>query len=535
MLFLSVMLKRQLKQLILIIVLTLLSSMLGVAVMNFINQYLLVSSPNLTYTLLLFIVLAIGYLVAATLNQIAISAFGHRIVRELQNELFNRLLNSHYADIVQRPKSQILASLANDIQHISFAFVRLPELFQGGLFVLLVCFYMAYLSMPLFLVTAIWLCLTLVAGHSAVKRVYQHLAQARRGKDALYANYETSLDGVKELLLNQPRRQQLALQFKLTNATYYRNMVRADSYHALAGNVTNVMMLLAVGFIFYLSLFFQWASFNDAVTMAIALLFVRSPLISAVGALPTVMQAHVSFKAIEQLNLKANRWSHQVPMPFSHWQAITLKHVTYQYPAGGFSLRPTDFTLQRGETVFVIGQNGSGKSTLSLLLTGLLSPSSGTISVDNCVIDQGNIDDYRQLFAAVFTDFHLFSDLWQANGEKASPQLVKQWLATLQLQHKIQLEDNRLSTTQLSQGQRKRLGLLQSVVEEKSILILDEWAADQDPAYRQNFYQTLLPLLKQQGYTIFAISHDDKYFHHADRIIEVVDGNLHEITVPQGE
>jgi putative ATP-binding cassette transporter len=72
--------------------------------------------------------------------------------------------------------------------------------------------------------------------------------------------------------------------------------------------------------------------------------------------------------------------------------------------------------------------------------------------------------------------------------------------------------------------------LLTAALEQRNILVLDEWAADQDPEFRKVFYERLLPILKAQGYTIFAISHDDKYFHLADRIVRMHQGVLQELS-----
>ena len=72
--------------------------------------------------------------------------------------------------------------------------------------------------------------------------------------------------------------------------------------------------------------------------------------------------------------------------------------------------------------------------------------------------------------------------------------------------------------------------LLLAVAEERDVLLLDEWAADQDPHFRRIFYRELLPWLQQAGKTVFAISHDDHYFIHADRLLEMREGQLTELT-----
>ncbi len=163
-----------------------------------------------------------------------------------------------------------------------------------------------------------------------------------------------------------------------------------------------------------------------------------------------------------------------------------------------------------------------------MILSGLYRPSSGKIWVDDIEITDDNRAAYRSLFASVFTDFHLFDTLIGEMGEDAAEDMIAHWLDHLQLSEKVKREKNRILNSKLSQGQKKRLGLLTAVLENRSMLILDEWAADQDPQFRRVFYEELLPLLQQQGYTVFAISHDDKYFQHAQRIISMKQGLLSE-------
>ncbi len=209
-------------------------------------------------------------------------------------------------------------------------------------------------------------------------------------------------------------------------------------------------------------------------------------------------------------------------------QNFTL--VTFRYQDNAFSVGPINLTIHRGELLFLIGGNGSGKSTLAMLLTGLYQPQSGEILLDGKALSAEKPEDYRKLFSAVFTDVWLFDWLLGPEGQQADPALVEKWLAHLQMSHKLELQDGKILNLKLSKGQKKRVALLLALAEERDIILLDEWAADQDPHFRREFYQVLLPLMQAMGKTIFAISHDDHYFIHADRLLEMRDGKLSELT-----
>ncbi len=217
----------------------------------------------------------------------------------------------------------------------------------------------------------------------------------------------------------------------------------------------------------------------------------------------------------------------QRPVP-EDFETLSLSSVQYVFPAPEgerpFSVGPIDFSVRRGELVFVTGGNGSGKSTFVRLLTGLYRPSSGRVSLDDHPVGPDHLDAYRNLMATVFADFHLFSRLHDISprDEEEGWELMR-WM---EMDTITVLEGDRFGRCSLSSGQRKRLGLVSALLEHKPILILDEWAADQDPHFRAKFYREILPKLKERGLTIIAVTHDDRYFDCADRGIRMEEGRI---------
>lgn len=512
--------------------LTILSGLLGIATLAYINQRLLSQIGSNPHTLWQFALIVGLYFVASTAAQTKLAQIGQSFICHTQTQLFKRILDTPEVQIHLIGKPRILAALANDIRSLSIAFTRLPELAQGVLFVLACSLYLIHLSPKLFAIIVIMLTIMVVGSHYAVKGHYQGFQAMRSAEDAIQDDYQTALDGHKELQLNRYRAEHLYQQFSQQAQSRRHHHTQADAYHALAINWGNAIMLATVGIIFYLARVYQWASLTDAATIAMTLLFMRAPLTAAIGAMPTLMQSQVALNAINALTLAPHQpqFHSETRLP-ENWQEIRLEKVCYTHPIQGgqsFSLEPISLTLKRGETIFLIGANGSGKSTLSMLLCGLYAPQSGTIYVDNIAIDEHNRAAYRALFSAVFTDFHLFSQLLGKAEQLAEHEKIHYWLEQMQLQEKAKIDQGQILNSKLSQGQRKRLALLLALIEERPILILDEWAADQDPQFRRTFYEILLPLIAQHGHTIFAISHDDKYFHHASRILRMHEGKLSE-------
>jgi putative pyoverdin transport system ATP-binding/permease protein len=260
--------------------------------------------------------------------------------------------------------------------------------------------------------------------------------------------------------------------------------------------------------------------------------YLMRPIGNTLAILPNLSQAGVALRKIDTLGLslasRAEMLARTTSSP-DEFRQIDIHQATHRYQLAGeeqtFTLGPIDLSLNPGELVFIVGGNGSGKSTLAKLITGLYVPDTGEIRLDGNLIDDRNRELYRQLFSTVFADFYLFDrfiGLRLADGDAQA----KIYLEKLQLTHKVGIAEGQLSTTALSQGQRKRLALLTAYLEDRPIYLFDEWAADQDPFFREIFYQQLLPELKQRGKAVLVISHDDRYFHLADRVLKLDYGKI---------
>jgi len=169
---------------------------------------------------------------------------------------------------------------------------------------------------------------------------------------------------------------------------------------------------------------------------------------------------------------------------------------------------------------FVSNGNTNKKNAI---LAGLYTPQTGEILADGVALKPSDLRAYSNNISAVFSDFYLFD---YATGDA---DIAREWLALTHLQDKVELKGAKFSTTSLSSGQRKRLALVSVLMDGRKFLMLDEFAADLDPQFRTEFYERILPELKSRGYTIFAISHDDKYFSAADKIYKMQRGEISRI------
>ena len=134
-----------------------------------------------------------------------------------------------------------------------------------------------------------------------------------------------------------------------------------------------------------------------------------------------------------------------------------------------------------------------------------------------------------KVIAPIFFDCHLFDRVYGQIPNEAQQERANELLELMRIAHKTQMEAGRLTNLSLSSGQAKRVAMVLALLEDKPLLLLDEWAADQDPEFRHFFYNDLLPRLRLEGKTIIAVTHDDRYFHLADHVYRLEYGRLNRI------
>jgi putative ATP-binding cassette transporter len=305
------------------------------------------------------------------------------------------------------------------------------------------------------------------------------------------------------------------------------------TFYTLASSWGQSFVFVILGLMVLFSLRLTQADPHVVSGFVIVLIYITSPMQVILNLLPAINRANVALAKVEQLGLELSanvEGSWEDPgAPEADWNELELDGVTYIYQREAddtpFTLGPVDLTLRQGELVFITGGNGSGKTTFAKLLSGLYHPAGGVIRLNGRVINEDNVEYYRQHFSTVFSDFYLFED-FPGLGQRTLGSNVKDYLDRLQLSQKVQFGDGKLSTLKLSHGQRKRLALLTAYLEDRPIYLFDEWAADQDPHFKDIFYNQILRELKAAGKTALVITHDDRYYHLADRLIKLEYGQV---------
>ncbi len=452
-------------------------------------------------------------------------------VYRLRMQLSRRILSTPLRRLESLGFPRLLVNLTDDILQITVALIELPNLVVNVTLVFGCFVYLGWLAPPLIAIVLLFLVIGGGTYHFAVQGGMRRFRQSREKQDELYGHFRDMNEGAKELKLHARRRAGFLELLDETARNLRRLALEARSLFAAAANWGGVLFFLLIGLLLFLPQ--MSGQSNEALTgFTLVLLFLRTPLQICLNALPALGQGGVALEKVERLGFTLPPVASETgpaDEPGGAWERLELKGVCHAYEREGeetsFTLGPFDLTFEPGELVFLVGGNGSGKTTFAKLLTGLYLPEAGEIHLNGVPVGAADAERYRQHFTAVFSEFHLFDRLLGFEG-MAVDQQARTYLQELRLAHKVVVKDGHLSTTDLSRGQRKRLALLTAYLEDRPFYVFDEWAADQDPQFKEVFYNHLLPELKRKGKTVLCISHDDRYFGVADRVLKLEDGKL---------
>ncbi|HEX8921434.1 MAG TPA: cyclic peptide export ABC transporter [Pyrinomonadaceae bacterium] len=489
-----------------------------------------------TTLVLSFIGLCLLTPIAKSISDLLLVRLGYNAVFELRMKLSKQVLAAPLRHLEEIGPHRLLATLTEDISVIINSLLLVPLLCINTAIVVGCLIYLGWLSFTAF---ALVLGFMLLGGFSyqlALRKGIRFQRLAREQTDALFSHFRALTTGTKELKLNPHRREAFVSDVLQPTALSLRGYnIRTMTYFIAASSWGQILFFVFTGILLFILPAIKALSIETLTACILTALFMRNPLDSILNTVADLSRASVALKKVETLGLSLeadaapDNSAALTPPAQSRWKLLELDGVTHTYHRekenSSFLLGPLDLSFSPAEIVFIIGGNGSGKTTLVKLLTGLYTPESGEIRVDGQPINEQTMENFRQHFSVVFSDFYLFESLLGID----SPELdanARYYLAQLHLDHKVQVKDGVFSTTDLSQGQRKRLALLTAYLEDRSIYVFDEWAADQDPQFKEIFYLQILPMLKARGKTVVVISHDDRYYSVADRIIKLENGQL---------
>jgi putative ATP-binding cassette transporter len=488
-------------------------------------------NSNIQYVFIFIIVTCAMYITKKEAFKRSIT-MTEKLIRKMRLRLIKRIQHADLLFLENNKDSEIYIRLTQDInilsQSIPVLIITLDSVFTIiGIFI-----YCAFLSIKIFLCMFLFVCLSLIVFFSRYIETRNKFEFADELENNFFESIDGLLTGFKQIKVNYKRNDHIYDDLK-KDAQNAENLIGDGIINLFQVSlITDLIFFGMIGFFIFLLPLMIDIQVIVIPKLITAILFIHSPLTIIYKFAPNVVMSNMAIEKIETLEQKIEKIHAQTIQPSSHpvdFKSIELSSVSFSYKDKfnqiSFSIGPLDLTINKGEVVFIAGGNGSGKSTLLKLLIGLYSTSSpGRIIIDGETLSDSTLLNYRELFSIIFTDYHLFKKLYGI--ETVDENQLNHWLSVMALDHKTAFVDQKFTNLNLSTGQRKRLAYIVALLEDRPVYVFDEWAADQDPEFRKYFYTTILNDLKRLGKTVIAVTHDDRYFDYADRLILMDDGKI---------
>ncbi|MBU1620596.1 MAG: cyclic peptide export ABC transporter [Gammaproteobacteria bacterium] len=461
----------------------------------------------------------------------------------LRRTYFERIIRSPLAKLEQVGSARLIASITTDVRSILDGAQRIPDILISSVSILGMMLFILYLNTDVFYFIFGAVAFGIVSFFLPVILGNKFFRKARESVDHLHEAIKGNIYGIKELKLCAEKRKNYLenVLFKVEGEVRSANK-KGSGILSVAVNYGEMISFFVIGYITYIFINYHAISVEEIMAVVMVLLYLTGPISIIMQAVPELMVANVSLRKLENLfsELSEEKLDETVKT-IADWDRLTFSNINYSYESkiekfsekmGAaaivqdneiFTVGPLNFEMKRGEVTFIVGGNGSGKSTLAKLLTGHYISQEGGIHLGDTKIDSDTLISYRHQVSAIFTDYYLFDQLL---GNVSDPEQVADYMRLLKIDEKVSIVNGKFSTLSLSDGQRKRLALLISFLEDKDIYLFDEWAADQDPIFKDVFYQTILQSLRDKNKLIIVISHDDRYFYVADQILTMERGKL---------
>ncbi|PCI41965.1 MAG: hypothetical protein COB46_01945 [Rhodospirillaceae bacterium] len=455
------------------------------------------------------------------------------VLRGIRIRIADKIRKSSLVSFETRGKEIYYVALTQQTSFISNSSMTLINASQSLVIIFACIFYIGWISPVSLLLILVFVAAGILLYQLKEGEFQSKIIKATQKESRFFALLNHILDGFKELNLSNRKSDAVFREFNTISdqATALKVATGAKLTETIMFSQAYMYILIAALIVVFP--FFELTPYSEIPKLIVAVLFFWSSLESVVAAIPDFAKASTAMAQLSQLEQELEHVedliapkSQTTQDPFTFRAELALNQLVYRHQGKDdevvFQVGPVDAKVKKGEILFICGGNGSGKTSLIKALSSLYPPSSGELTLDGHEISKEERFHYRQLFSVVYSDFHLFDKLYGLRD--IDHKRVNGLLDQLGLSSKTAFTGNAFTNLNLSHGQRKRLAIVVSLLEERPIYLFDEPAAELDPEFRKYFYETFLPELRDEGKTIVVITHDDRYFSCCDRILKMDSG-----------
>ena len=513
--------------------------------MNNLNYYvnLLIAQYGQTTTLL-FIGLFLGVMTALKTGAYFLSAatiipIRTGVVRDIRNQLYNKIISLPLGFFTEERKGDIIARMSGDVQEIENSIMAsLEMLFKNPILIISYFSALIFISWQLTLFTLIIVPLMgWFMGYVGRKLKAQSIKAQTLWSDTM-SQVEETLGGLR-IIKAFCAEQKMSLRFDRINSAYRKDIMRVNirqsSAHPMSEFLGTLMIVIVLWFGGVLVLNYHTLSGPIFIYYMVMLYSIINPLKDFSKASYNIPKGLASMERIDKILLAEN--TIKEPEHPKHLAAfehqIEFRDVSFRY-GETWILRHINLIIPKGKTIAIVGQSGSGKSTMVDLIPRYYDVQEGEVLIDGINVKDLGIQDLRQLIGNVNQEAILFNDSFRNNisfgVDAATDEQIAEAAKIANAYDFIMQSEHQFDTNigdrggRLSGGQRQRVSIARAILKNPPILILDEATSALDTESERLVQDALERLMKTR--TTVAIAHRLSTIKNADEICVLHEGQI---------
>lgn len=462
------------------------------------------------------------------------------VVRDIRNKAFEKILSLPLGFFSEERKGDIIARMSQDVQEIETSVIRSFEmLLKNPILVIsyLIALFIMSVKLTLFVLILLPVSGLVIGRVGRTLRSTSFKGQKRLGM--IMSHLEEALAGLR-IIKAFNAEEKMNLKFRRVNHSYTRLLVRLFRRQQLASPVSEVLGIA----IFVVVLWYGGKMVLDnqnglEPSLLIAYLALFSQIINPAKTITTayfsILKGMASVDRVDELmDAEVKIHENENPVPAREFKSrIEFRDVDFQYETEPV-LNNINLTIEKGNTIALVGRSGSGKSTLVDLLPRFIDAKSGDVLIDGVNVKDLNLKDLRRLMGIVSQQSILFNDTFFNNISFGMDHVTEEEViaaARVANAHDFIMENPQgyhanigEGGGKLSGGQKQRISIARAVLKNPPILILDEATSALDTESERLVQDAIVKLMENR--TSIVIAHRLSTVMHADQILVMDNGKI---------